>query len=98
MVFFDSGFIIQYLVAATLIYLAIRYIFGVGRFVDAAILTLIGIVLFPLITQSAEVVTLGLVLIGGAMIVQFVYNAPLSESVALAVIAILAGSYLVPML
>ena len=98
MVFFDSGFIIQYFVAATLIYFTISHIFGTGRFVDAAILTLIGIVLFPLVTQSAEIVTLGLVLIGGAMIVQFVYAAPLSESVALAVIAVIAGAYLVPML
>ena len=97
MFFWDSEFIYALLLTAVAIYLILYAVFKRADFASAIVLTIVGMVFFPMLVQMGSILPFFAILIGATLIIQQVYKGSITESVALAIIAVLAGSYLYPL-
>ena len=98
MFFWDNSFLYSFLLVGAVIYLVLYSLFKCTSFTQALILTIIGMVFFSFTAGMASTMPFLFTIIIAALIIQQVYKGSITESVALAIVAILAGSFLIPLL
>ena len=96
MFLWENTFLFSLLLVAVAIYLVLYAVFKHASLGSAIVLTIVGLVFFPMLVQTASLLPFFAILIGATLIIQQVYKGSITESLALAIIAVFAGSYLYP--